>query len=303
MGFFLDVLADSMKDTLELVPFLFLTYLAMEALEHGMGDRTERIVSRAGKLGPLVGGVLGALPQCGFSAMGATLYAGRVISVGTVIAVILATSDEMVPVFLAHQEPLGRMMAIIGIKVLVGVVVGFAVDAVLAMRRKGAPAVDEAAREEALESVVHDHHEHVHEVNHGHGANMGHIARSALSHTVEVTLFIFLVSFAFGLAMEAVGQDAVAALMATHPVRATLVSALVGLIPNCAASVMIAELFLAGALPSGAMVAGLLVSGGVGLLVLFRTNESLRQNLAITGFVYVAGVAVGLLVGALGILL
>ena len=118
---FLDVLLDSVKDTLELVPFLFLTYLAMEALEHGMEGRTERIVADAGKTGPLVGALLGALPQCGFSAMAATLYAGRVVTAGTLVAVILSTSDEMVPVFIAHQEPIGRLMAIIGLKVAVGV--------------------------------------------------------------------------------------------------------------------------------------------------------------------------------------
>lgn len=409
---FLEVLLDSVKDTLELVPFLYLTYLAMEALEHGMEGRTERIVARAGKTGPLVGSLLGALPQCGFSAMAATLYAGRVVTVGTLVAVILATSDEMIPVFIAHHEPVARLLAIIGLKVAVGIAVGFAVDAVLrALHRAGdgklhikelcerdhcecdeeeipemdvpadgegadgavttilidgewrdgaattRPVADGAvttrtvaddvvspssAAEDAVTTSsaaakfasdsseadgigeggavadgtgeggsgvgpsadhVAGHHEHHHDHHAHHGSKLAHIARSALIHTVQVTGFIFIVTLAFGLLIELVGRDALGAVLAMHPVRGTLLAALIGLIPNCGASVALTELYLAGTLPCGQMIAGLLVSGGVGLLVLFRTNADLRQNLLITAFIYAVGVVVGLIVGASGILL
>nr|WP_275100685.1 putative manganese transporter [Olsenella profusa] len=320
-------LEHSLLDTLELVPLLFLTYLAMEAIEHSAGDRVQRVVERSGKAGPVVGALLGALPQCGFSAMAATLYAGRVVTVGTLVAVILSTSDEMVPVFLAHQAPLGRMLAIMAFKVAVGLVVGLAVDAVLRARHRagdGRPHISELCERAHCGCEDHDHDEHGHDHDHGavdaihgekdpscgcahdHGHAHGHgrwaIVRSAAIHTVQVTLFIFVVTLVFGLVIEGVGQDSLGALLADHPVRATFVAALVGLVPNCGASVAITELYLDGVLATGPMVAGLLASGGMGLLVLWRTNAGARLNLTITAFVYAVAVVAGLAVGALGIL-
>lgn len=307
-----EVLLDSIKDTLELVPFLFLTYLAMEALEHGAADKTERVVRDAGKAGPAVGALLGALPQCGFSAMAATLYAGRVVTAGTLVAVILATSDEMLPVFVAHQEAPARMLSIIAIKVVCGMAAGFAVDAALRVLHRagdGHAHIHELCErehcdcgecdeeEQGKETAASGHHRH-HEGHHG---RLWHIARSALIHTAQVTGFIFLITFAFGLMIELVGQDTLAIVLADHPVRAIFLSALVGMIPNCGASVAICELFLDGTLSTAAMLAGLLASGGVGLLVLFRTNADMRQNIAIAVFVYAAGAALGLIALAMGI--
>lgn len=340
-GIILDVLLDSVHDTLELIPFLFLTYLAMEALEHTAGGRTERIIARADKSGPIVGALLGALPQCGFSAMAGTLYAARVVSAGTLVSVILATSDEMIPVFVAHAEPAGRMFAIIGFKVVAGMIVGLLVDAVLralhragdghahiaelceaahcdcgeidadadgALFSPGAPSADEKnTAAAAAQGDAHNHaHAHGHDHAHGHGASRGrrvwHIVRSALVHTAEVTFFIFLVTLVFGFVIEAAGTDAIAQVLGSHPVRATMLAALIGLIPNCGASVAITQLYLQGSLAAGPMMAGLLVSGGMGLLVLFRTNRDMRQNLVITAFVYVVGVVLGLVVAGLGII-
>lgn len=298
MELIVDVIVDSVLDTLELVPLLFVTYLAMEAIEHSASSRVRAVVERSGAAGPVIGALLGALPQCGFSAMAATLFAGRVVSVGTLVAVVLSTSDEMVPVFLAHQEPLGRLLAIMGIKVVVGLAVGLIVDAVL------------RARHRAGDGHIHIHElcerEHCHcddEHDHEHGSRPWAIVRSALVHTAQVTLFILLLTFAFGLVIESVGQDALAQLLANHPVRATFLAALVGLIPNCGASVAICELFLDGVLATGPMLAGLLASGGVGLLVLWRTNANARQNAMVTLLVYLVAVVTGLLVGASGMLL
>ena len=292
------VLEHSVGDTLRLVPFLFVTYLAMEALEHASADRVQAVVERSGKAGPAVGALLGAIPQCGFSAMAATLYAGRVVTVGTLVAVILSTSDEMIPVFLAHGEPAGRMLAIMAAKVVVGVAVGFAVDVALRLLRRAG-----------------DGHAHIHELcerahchcdddgaGHDHGHGRWAIVRSAAVHTVQVGAWILVITFAFGLVIELVGVDALATAVANHPVRATFLSALVGLIPNCGASVAITELYLEGALATGPMLAGLLASGGVGLLVLWRTNDDLRQNAVLTLFVYAVAVVVGLVSGSLGIL-
>lgn len=298
MDFVVHVLEHSVLDTLALVPLLFVTYLAMEAIEHSASAHVRAAVERSGKAGPVVGALLGALPQCGFSAMAATLYAGRVVTVGTLVAVVLSTSDEMVPVFLAHQEPLGRLAAIMGVKIAIGLVVGLVVDALLRLWHRAGDGhlhIHELCeREHCHCDDDHDGHEH------GHGRWA--IVRSALVHTVQVTLFILAVTFVFGLVIEYVGQDALGELLANHPVRATFVAALVGLIPNCGASVAITELYLDGVLSAGPMLAGLLASGGVGLLVLWRTNADARQNAAITAFVYVVAVVAGLLVGASGML-
>lgn len=298
MDLFLHVLEHSVFDTLELVPFLLLTYLAMEAIEHSASAHVQAAVERSGKAGPVVGALLGALPQCGFSAMAATLYAGRVVTVGTLVAVILSTSDEMVPVFLAHQEPMGHMLAIMGAKVAVGLVVGLAVDAVLRARHRAGDGhlhIHELCEREHCHCDEGGAHGH----EHGHGHGRWAIVRSALVHTVQVTFFIFVVTFVFGLVIEHVGQDALGTLLANHPVRATFVSALVGLIPNCGASVAITELYLDGVLAVGPMIAGLLASGGVGLLVLWRTNADVRQNALVTVFIYAVSVLVGLVASAL----
>ena len=330
MDFLADVLTESVIDTLKLIPFLFLTYLAMEALEHSASHHVRAAVEKSGKAGPVVGSILGALPQCGFSAMAATLYAGRVVTAGTLVAVILSTSDEMIPVFVAHQESPTRLFGILTLKVIVGIIAGLLVDVALRMLHRTGDghahihelcerahchcedAEDENgsadAESEARAATAGEHddvarraHEHARGHDH-HGHGLWPIVRSALVHTVQVTVFIFLVTFFFGLLIEGVGEDAIGELLADHPVRATFIAALVGLIPNCGASVALTELFLDGTLAAGPMVAGLLVSGGVGLLVLWRTNADLRQNAAVTGVVYAVGVAVGLLVGAAGMM-
>ncbi|MGI6230450.1 MAG: putative manganese transporter [Tractidigestivibacter sp.] len=311
MNLFVDVLIDSAIDTLELVPFLFLTYLAMEALEHTTSGKMERLVSRAGHYGPLIGGALGVLPQCGFSAMAATLYSAGIVTVGTLMAVILSTSDELIPVFIAHQEPVPQLLKILAVKMVMGIVVGLVVDLVLRALRKvdgihphihdlcersHCHCDEEGEGREEAGRAGHAGHDH------GHGHGKLSIVRAAAIHTVQVLGFIFLITLLFGLLIEGVGQDTVASLVSQHPVRATLVAALVGLIPNCGASVTIAELYLDGVLAAGPMMAGLLSAGGVGLLVLYRTNPHPRENIAITLAIYAVSVLAGLVVSASGML-
>ena len=313
-GLLVDVLVDGVIDTAKLVPFLFVTYVVMEAIEHASDRRVAHAVANAGAAGPIVGGLLGALPQCGFSAMAATLYAARVVTAGTVVAVILSTSDEMIPVFLAHGDASCVMMLVIVLKMLLGVVIGLTVDAILRRLHRsgdGEVHIHELCEREHCgcdEDHGHGHghegeeahgHDHGHDHGHAHGAGgiLRSVLRAALHHTIQVTTFIFVMTLALGLVLETVGEGPVAQLAANHPVRATFLCALVGLIPNCAASVAISELYLAGTIGLGSLVAGLLSSGGVGLLVLWRTNADLRQNLAITAFVYAVGVVCGLMVG------
>ena len=323
MDLLLDVFEDSVKDTLALVPFLLATYLAMEALEHSTEGRAENVIRRAGAAGPAAGAILGALPQCGFSAMAGTLYAGRLITAGTLVAVILSTSDELIPVFIAHGAPALQLAQIIAVKVIIGMVVGFAADAVLrALHRTGdghphirelcerahchCGDVDEEETNdlgaEGVTDTARDHHAHRHVHEHGHTSRKArwvHILRSALVHTFQVTAFIFAITLVFGLLIEGVGHDAIASSLSAQPLLATFLAALIGLIPNCGASVAIAELYLDGTIATGPMLAGLLVSGGMGLLVLFRTNVDMRQNVIVACFVYAVSVVCGLVAGSL----
>lgn len=283
----IDVLLDALKDTIYVIPFLFITYLVMEWLENKTSDKAQGAVQRAGAAGPIVGALVGVVPQCGFSAAAATLYAGRVITLGTLFAVFLSTSDEMLPIFLAEQVPLDVVIKIIGAKIVIAMIMGFVVDAGLRIARR-------------IDSPFHIHEICEREHCHCHD-DEGGILKSALKHTLQVTLFIFLITLALNVLIAVVGEDALADFLTANPALAIFGSALVGLVPNCAASVVIAQLYVDGVLGAGAMLAGLLVSAGVGLLVLFRTNRHPRQNLIIVVALYAIGVTWGFAVNALGI--
>ncbi|MEG0374475.1 MAG: putative manganese transporter [Raoultibacter sp.] len=288
MEFILHILEHSLLDTVRLVPFLFVTYLAMEALEHKAGNKAEAAIRKAGAAGPAIGGVLGAFPQCGFSAAAATLYAGRVITLGTLFAVFLSTSDEMLPIFIAEQVDPMVILKILGAKVIIGMIMGFLIDAGMRIARR------------SRDNSMHIHELCEQEKCHCHD-DEGGILRSAIKHTLQVTLFIFIITLALEAIIEGIGEDVLAEFLAANPGLSVFASALVGLIPNCAASVVITELYIEGTIAAGAMMAGLLVSAGVGLLVLFRTNRKLKQNLAILAGLYVTGVVWGLIITVLGI--
>ena len=281
------VLEHSVADTLYIIPFLFVTYLAMEWLEHKTGGRAQAAIQRAGAAGPVVGAVVGAVPQCGFSAAAATLWAGRVVTLGALFAVFLSTSDEMLPIFLAEQVPLDVIVKIIGAKIVIGMVMGFIVDAALRIARR-------------IDAPLHIHELCEHDHCHCHDGEGG-ILKSAVKHTLQVTVFIFVITIVLNAVLEVVGEDVLAEFLAANPALSVFGSALVGLVPNCAASVVIAQLYVEGVLGSGAMLAGLLVSAGVGLLVLVRTNRRPRENVAIIVGLYATGVVWGLVANALGI--
>lgn len=294
----LDVLTDTLKDSLKLVPFLFLTYLVMEYLEHRTGEKSKLVMQRSGKFGPLIGGAAGAFPQCGFSAAAASLYAGGVISVGTLLAIFLSTSDEMLPIFISESVALPVILRILGVKILLGAVSGFVVDGLwrFGTRKNREKEMRRHIHREHHDKDIHDlcEHEHCH-------CEEGSIFKSAFWHTLQIALFIFLISLMIGLAVEFVGQDKIGLLISSRPIAGVFLAALVGLIPNCASSVVITQLYLAGILGSGQMMAGLLVGAGVGILVLGRTNKNPRENLAIVGILYGIGVFWGILIEILGI--
>lgn len=281
------VLEHSVEDTLYIIPFLFITYLAMEWLEHKTGGKAQAAIQRAGAAGPAIGALVGAVPQCGFSAAAATLWAGRVITLGTLFAVFLSTSDEMLPIFLAEQVPIDVILKILGAKVVIGMVMGFLVDAGMRIARR----IDVPL---SIHELCEQEHCHCHD-------HEGGILKSALKHTLQVTLFIFIITIVLNGVLEVVGEDVLADFLSANPALSVFGAALVGLVPNCAASVVIAQLYVEGVLGAGAMLAGLLVSAGVGLLVLVRTNRNWKENVAIIVGLYAIGVVWGLIANALGI--
>lgn len=282
-----DALLDAAVDTLKLIPFLFVTYLLMEILERNTQEKSETLLARSGQFGPLLGGLIGIVPQCGFSAAAASLYSGGLISLGTLYAVFLSTSDEMLPIFLSEQVPIEEIGKILAAKAVIGIVTGFGFDGIVRL-------VHYRYRSE---KHIHDLCEREHC---GCGEEEGGPVRAALIHTLHITVFVFLIACALTVLTSLIGKEALARFLTSRPVTGVLLAGLVGLIPNCAASVMITELYLEGMLGTGQMMAGLLVGAGVGLLVLFRTNRHLAENLKITAVLYVIGTAWGLLIEALG---
>ena len=311
----IDVILDTLLDVVKLLPFLFLTYLAMEYLEHKAGEKTTHMVRKAGKWGPLIGGLAGAVPQCGFSAAASNLYAGRVISLGTLLAIYLSTSDEMLPILISERAPVSLMVQIVAVKAVIGIVAGFVIDAMMRGRSLSGEAHGHHYREKQGHHVeqenynghAHDHnghqheheeHYHIHEIcEHDHcNCEKDGVFLSAVKHTLQITFFVMLISFALNLVLYFVGEDALAHLILNRPVLGPVLAGIVGLVPNCAASVVITQLFLEGVIGMGAMMAGLLVGAGVGLVVLFRVNHHKGENLKIVGLLYCIGVAMGIMI-------
>lgn len=342
----IDSFKDALFDTVKLIPFLLITYIVMEWLERKTAGRQAHVLGKAEKLGPLIGGVLGIVPQCGFSLMASNLYSGGVIGAGVLIAVFMSTSDEMLPIMLSNDAiSAGTIVKILAAKAVIAVITGYIVGIVLDRLRKpyqvkkiepghrhgeythsedGKTAkssihtqniVYKDASEKNGKGHVHDYvHEHSHDHGHYGEKNIhevceqehcdceGGIFRSALVHTAKIALFILIFTLVINLVIEAVGEESIARIFNDVPVLGEAAAALVGLIPNCAASVIITELYLQGILSAGAMMSGLLVSAGVGLVVLFRMNRHRpAENIRIAAVLYVSGVIWGLLINAAGI--
>ena len=279
----LDVILDTTIDALKILPFLFLAYVAMEYMEHKMSQKTKDLIQKSGKVGPLYGGLLGILPQCGFSVAASNLYVGRIITLGTLISVYLSTSDEMLPILISEQVPIWTIIKILLLKAFIGIVAGFIVDFVL--RKK----------EKQKENITHlCEHEHCH-------CNEKNIFISALKHSINIFIFIYITSFLLNLLFHYVGEEALAGFILNKPIIGEILAGIVGLIPNCAASVVITELYINGIISLGAMMSGLLVGAGVGLLILFKINDDIKENLKITLLLYLIGVSSGVLIELSGI--
>lgn len=278
-----EVIIDTVIDSLKLLPFLFLTYICMELLEHGTGSRVKKIIRKSGSFGPLLGGALGIVPQCGFSAAASNLYAGRIITLGTLLAIFLSTSDEMLPILISEAVPLPTILKILVWKACIAILAGFLVDLVYRKKKKG--------KEGSITQLDEQEQDHC---DHG-------ILRSALGHTLRIFTFLLLISFLLNCFMHYVGEEALSGLILNRPVIGVLLAGLVGLIPNCAASVLITKLYLQNAMGFGAMMAGLLVGAGVGILVLCRVNKDKKECIRIIALLYVIGTAAGILLELTGL--
>ena len=272
------------QETLLLLPFLFATYLVLEAIEAKAGGALERFLERARSVGPAAGALAGAVPQCGISAAAASFYAGGVVTVGTLVAVFLSTSDELIPVLLSARAPVPLMVKIVGIKVVCALGVGFLVNGVLAFMRHMRRAVSVRELCEHSRCGCREHKG---------------ILVPALIHTAEIFVFIVVISGAIELCMHCFGEDCLNTLRLNRPFFGELAAGALGLIPNCAVSVAGAKLYLSGAMSPGALMASSFTGSGLGLLVLFRTNRNLGENLLILGTVYAVGVVLGYLTGFL----
>ncbi len=273
-----EILLDAIIDSAKILPFLFITYAIMEYIEHKMTEKSKTTIKKAGKWGPLLGSAVGIIPQCGFSASATNLYSARVISLGTLISVYLSTSDEMIPIFISEKVPILTLTKILAIKFVIGIVFGFIIDLVLRKKNK-------EKQKEKIEEICE--HEHCHCEENG-------ILKSAIKHTINILIYIFVITLIINLIVEWVGEDNIATFVGNHAILGPAISSLIGLIPNCAASVIITNLYIQNIISGASLIAGLLTGAGVGLIVLFRTNKNIKENIAIVGLLYAIGVISGI---------
>ena len=280
----IDILIDAIIDTVKILPFLFITYAIMEYIEHKMSEKSKTTIKKAGKWGPLLGSAVGIIPQCGFSASATNLYSARVISLGTLIAVYLSTSDEMIPIFISEKVPILILVKILAIKFIIGIIFGFIIDTILRLKNK-------EKSEEKIEEICE--HEHCHCEENG-------ILKSAIRHTINILIYIFVITLIINFIVEWVGEDNIATFVGNHAILGPAISSLIGLIPNCAASVILTNLYIQNIISGASLVAGLLTGAGVGLIILFRTNKNIKENIVIVGLLYVIGVFSGIILQLMG---
>ncbi len=273
----LEILQDTAIDTIKLIPFLFITYLIMEYIEHKTSNKLRDTIKKSGKFGPLLGAVVGIFPQCGFSVSATNLYAGRVITIGTLIAVYITTSDEMLPILLTESVPITTILTILGIKLVLGIIAGFIIDFIFNFVKK-------EQQEQDIEELCE--HEHCH-------CEEG-IVPSATKHTLNITIFIFVITLILNGIITYIGEDTIAHFISKNIILGPIISGLIGLVPNCASSVILTELFISNVISMPVLISGVAVNAGVGLLVLFKTNKNIKENVSIIGILYAIGVMSGI---------
>lgn len=279
----LEILKEAFVDSLKLLPFLFIVYLFMEFIEHKSSKKTEEIIKKSGKFGPVIGSILGVFPQCGFSVMASNLYITRIISIGTLIAIYLSTSDEMLPVLLTGGASIETVLKFLLVKVFVGMFAGIVID--LFIERKNKKIKPE------IEKICNHDHCHCEE----------NLLLSTIKHTFNIFLFIFGTNLIMNFIIYIIGEDKISLFLTSNNFIGPILSSVIGLIPNCAASVIITELFLNNTLTFGSALSGLLASSGVGLLLLFRLNKNYKENLLVLSLVFFISIFLGIIFNLLNI--
>lgn len=274
----LEILKETTIDSIKLLPFLFITYLIMEYIEHKTSNKVKEVIKKSGKFGPIIGGLLGILPQCGFSVSATNLYAARVITLGTLISVYLVTSDEMLPILITEAIPITTIFTILGIKLVIGILAGQIIDFVMRKTKK-------EQQQEHIEELCE--HEHCH-------CEDG-IVKSSVKHSINILIFIFVVTLIINCLITLIGEEVIAQFISQNIILGPVIAGIIGLIPNCASSVILTELFIEKVISMPILISGVAVNAGVGILVLFKTNKNLKENIKIVSLLYIIGVISGLI--------
>ena len=275
----LDTILDAVIDSLKILPFLFITYLVMEYLEHKTSDKSKNFIKKTGRWGPIFGGLLGAIPQCGFSVTATNLYAGRVITIGTLISIYLSTSDEMLPILISSGTKISLILEILLVKIIIGILAGIIIDFIYTNNKKNKE-----------EQNIHElcEHEHCH-------CEDG-ILKSAIKHTAQIFIFILIISIVLNVVLEIIGKEKLAEFILNRQILGPMLAGIIGLIPNCASSVVLTELFTNNVIGIGTLIGGLLVNSGLGGIVLFKVNKDIKENIKIISILYVIGVVAGIII-------
>ena len=281
----LHVIIHAVEDSIKLIPFLLITYILMEYIEHKMTDKSKKAIEKAGKFGPIIGGVVGAVPQCGFSVSATNLFSSRVITLGTLIAVYLSTSDEMIPVLLSESISISIILKLILIKVFIGMLAGLIIDFVLRKKKYN--------EENKISEICEEENCHCE----------NGILKSAIKHTVNIFIYIFITTIILNIIIELIGEDRISNLILNKKIIGAIIAGVIGLIPNCASSVIITQLYAKGLITAGALLAGLLVGAKLRRIILFNINKNLKQNIKIIFLLYMIGTLCGIIFELLGVVL
>lgn len=281
----IDIIIDTIIDVLKLIPFLFIAFLLIEVLEHKLTNKNKNIITKSKKFGPVIGAFLGIIPQCGFSVMGTNLYITRIISLGTLFSIYLSTSDEMLPILISEKANIKIILQIILIKILFGMFYGVLIDLILRKRKK---------KQDKTNYEICDK-EHCH-------CEKG-ILLSSIKHTLNIVIFLFITTLIINIVFNYVGEDYLSKVLLKGTILGPFITSLIGLIPNCGASIILTELYLNNAISLSSLIAGLLTGSGTALIVLFKENKNMKENIFIICLLYTLGVISGLILELLNIII
>lgn len=272
----LDCILDGLIDVIKILPYLFIAFTILEIIEHRLNN--EKILSKNKKYGPIIGGVLGSLPQCGFSAMASSLFSNKVITLGTLIAIFLSTSDEMLPIMLSENTDILSLLKIVGLKVIIGIIVGLIIDLIYKSKKNKSNNIENLCNKDNC------------------NCDKDGLLLSSLKHTLKIGLFILIANILINLIIYYIGEESLSNLLLYKNVFTYFIASLIGLIPNCASSVIITKLYLANLISIGTLFSGLLTGSGIGILLLFKYNKNIKENISILSIIYLVGVIIGILI-------